>query len=134
MKSKAWRWYVLWLVVSLLAVAAFVTCRQRDMIRIVSPREEAAVAETLLGEKLSGPRYFNASFGENFEEGGPWIGVVDAMAQVPRISSERKFSPDVTHKLGMLIERMSEPHPYRSVGGERIDLTRLNLSLDSLEE
>lgn len=134
MKSKAWRWIITWVAISLLAVVCVATYRQQQSVRIVSPAEEAAVAEALLGEKLSGPRYFNATLGGIQEEGGPWIGVTEAIAQVPRIATVRKLSPGATQKLRRLIDQMTESHPYRSVGGERIDLPRLNLSLDSLEK
>ena len=134
MKSRTWRWIVTWGAISLLAVVCVAIYCRRETVRIVSPSEEAAVAEALLGEKLSGPRYFNPPVAGNKEGGGPWIGVKDAVAQVPRIATVRKLSPEATQKLKILIDQMAETHPYRAVGGERIDLTRLNLSLDSLEK
>lgn len=132
MKWNAWKWFILWGAVLLLVVAFVAKFREQDDVRIVSPREEAAVAEALLGEKLSGPRYFNLPLGKAGEEGGPWIGVSEVVDQLPRIAKERNLSGEETRKLGLLVNQMSEPHPYRVVGGERIDLTRLNLSLDSL--
>jgi hypothetical protein len=37
------------------------------------------------------------------------------------------------HAIGQLIVKLAEPHPYRVVGGRRIHLLRLNLSLDAIK-
>lgn len=132
MKSKTLSSIIVAVVIALLGVVAIVEYRQPQRVNPVSPVEETAAAQTLLAEKLSGPRYFNPITGGAVEEGGPWIDVEDAVAQVSRISAERKLGPEAAQKLSLLIDQLAEPHPFRAVGGTRINLLRLNLSLDSL--
>ncbi|GAA5119166.1 potassium-transporting ATPase subunit C [Luteolibacter yonseiensis] len=132
MKPNAWRWIITVGAAVFLAVVCVVAYLKRQDVRVVSPGEEAAIAEALLGERLSGPRYFNPVAGGGVETAGSWISVTDAMAQVSRIAGERKLDSEAVRKLELLIDRMAESHPYRAVGGERIDLPRLNLSLDSI--
>jgi hypothetical protein len=134
MKSRTLRWIIPLVVVILLVAVAMVRYRQPQGVNLVSPVEEAEVAQTLLAEKLSGSRYFNAVVGGTVEEGGPWIDVEDAVAQVSRISAERKLGREAAQKISLLIDELAEPHPFRAVGGTRINLLRLNLSLDSLEK
>jgi len=133
MKTTLWKWVVL--IVTVFAVAAAIVCYRghRDP-HPVSQGEEVAVAERLLAEKLSGPRYFNVPVSATREEGGPWIGVNEARAQVPQVAAERKLGEAGARKIERLIEKLTEPHPSRMVGGERINLPRLNLSLDEMGE
>lgn len=137
MNTKSRRWIpgcLIALVLTLAAAASIFFFYPNDhAIRPVSDRAEKATAETLLAHKLSGPRYFNASAEASPDDGGLWIDVADAWPQVPRIAAERKLGPAATRELGRLIEKLSEPHPYRVVGGERINLPRLNLSLDTIK-
>lgn len=134
MKTKACRWTIV-TVALLIAVIAigWVTYLTRG-VSPVSEKEEIAVATALLAEKLSGPRYFNAPAPGTSEEGGPWIDVADAESQLARIAAERKLRPDAIRELEQLIVKLTEPHPSRIVGGKRINLPRLNLSLDSIKE
>lgn len=132
MKSPVWRWVILTIMVVAVAVAAIVKYRAHRAVRPVSTREEVVVAETLLAEKLSGPRYFNAAISGIRDEGGPWINVTDALSQVSRVAGERMLGPEGIREIRRLIEKLTEPHPSRMVGGERINLLRLNLSLDSV--
>jgi hypothetical protein len=133
MTTKHWQW-IMGSVVAL-AVAALVCDHDpRDgAIHPVSELAEKAAAEALLAEKLSGPNYFNAPANTIPEDGQLWIDVTAAWPQVPRIAAARKLSPDDTRKVGELITKLSERHPYRVVGGERVNLLRLNLSLDAIK-
>lgn len=134
MKSTLWRWILLTSLIVAVAVVGIVKFRDHRGISPVSTREEIAVAERLLSEKLSGPRYFNVLASGIPEEGGPWINVKDARSQVERIVAERKLGPADTRKIERLIVKLTELHPSRMVGGERVNLPRLNLSLDALEK
>lgn len=134
MKTRAWRWTIA--AVALMAVVAifwisFPTLRG---ITPVSEKEEIAVATNLLVQKLSGPRYFNAPVSGISQEGGPWINAADARSQLARIAAGRNLGPEAIHELEQIILKLTEPHPSRIVGGERINLPRLNLSLDSIKE
>lgn len=115
-----------------LAIAATTFYPKHGGVHPVTPSEENAAAESALDAKLSGPGYFRVTSAIQQEGGGLWIEVDDAMSQVHRIVVARKLGPDGSRKLEMLIEQTAEPHPYRVVGGKRIDLVRLNLSLDAL--
>ena len=133
MKPKCWQWLIG--IVAAFAVAAIV-CYQYlwdGTIRPVSESAEKAAAEALLAAKLTGPGYFNASANTTLQNGELWIDVTNAWPQVPRIAAARKLDPEGTREIGRLIEKLSEPHPYRVVGGERVNLLRLNLSLDAIK-
>ncbi|MCX6866548.1 MAG: potassium-transporting ATPase subunit C [Verrucomicrobia bacterium] len=133
MKTKFWQWLIG--IVVAFAVAAIV-CYQYlwdGAIRPVSELTEKAAAVALLAAKLTGPQYFIAPPNTTLEDGELWIDVTDAWPQVPRIAAERKLDPERTRAIGRLIEKLSEPHPYRVVGGERVNLLRLNLSLDAIK-
>ena len=111
---------------------AIVQCqchRARD-ITPVSERDARTAAEQLLVQKLSGPRYFSVSY---WETGEPWITVDDARAQVQRVAAARQLDTTGQQTIRQLIDDMSEPHPHRIVGGERVRVSRLNLSLDTLK-
>ena len=133
MKSKFRRWIVLAAIVAAVTVAVIIKFQAKQSVRSVSSREEIVAAESLLARKLSGPRYFNAPLAGINEAGGPWIDVSDASSQIERIARERQLGPDATVEVRRLVEQLAEPHPYRMVGGMRINLPRLNLSLDSIK-
>ncbi len=99
----------------------------------VSIEEERAAADALLVEKLSGPSYFNAPVDTVPEDGGPWIKVHEARSQMERVITERKLGPEAARAVEQLIETMAEHHPSRVIGGMRINLPRLNLSLNSIK-
>ena len=132
MNMKAWRWILVSAVAATLTATAVVyyKCRTDDGSHPVSEQAAWAAAQQLLAQKLSGPRYFSPSYWEN---GEPWIDVQDAMSQVPRVITERNLGADAKHAIDQLIAKMSEPHPHRMVGGERINLSRFNLSLDGIK-
>ena len=132
MNHQSWRWIVAAAVAVALTAAAvgYYKCQYDDGIRPVSERAAMAAAEQVLAQKLSGPRYFSPSY---WEDGEPWIEVQDAWAQLPRVAAERILGPDGKQAIGKLIEKLAEPHPHRMVGGERINLSRFNLSLDGIK-
>ncbi|MEO5715644.1 MAG: potassium-transporting ATPase subunit C [Luteolibacter sp.] len=121
------------LVIAVIAIG-WIKYPMRHGVLPVSEREAIHAAESLLARKLSGPRYFNVPVAGIKEEGGPWIGAADARSQVPKITAERKLGPESAREIDRLIGQMTEPHPSRMVGGERINLLRLNLSLDSIKD
>jgi potassium-transporting ATPase KdpC subunit len=98
----------------------------------VSDLEERDAAELSLAERLSGPRYFHAAADTKPEEGVLWLSAEKALEQVPRIVEQRNLDQHGAAAIRQLIEDLSEPHPYRVVGGARVKLSRLNLSLDEL--
>jgi K+-transporting ATPase c subunit len=132
MNTTTRRWLII-SVIALAAVAAMVNQYPRQAaLQPVSCEEETAAAEALLAAKLSGPRYFSPQVVVALEDHGRWIWIDDACSQVPRIVAERKLGPAGEHDVRQLIVKLSEPHPYRMVGGQRVNLLRLNLSLDAL--
>lgn len=130
MKRMLWLWFILAAAVVAVAGVFMVRDQAHDRLRPVSKDEAISAAETLLVKKLSGPRYFNATADEPDQEGGPWIDVADAWAQLPRIATARKLDSEAKELVGRLIDGMAESHPHRMVGGKRFNLPRLNLSLD----
>ena len=123
-------------VVALLAIgiAGFVWFRNDRSFKIP---DEKKVGVALLAETLTGPRYFQEpEHPSEFlrGEGGPWIAPEDAKNQVERVARERGYEARQAEKLEKLIEKLTEPHPSRVMGGERIQLVRLNLALDQLKE
>jgi K+-transporting ATPase c subunit len=117
------------IVAGVLLLAPNIVHRQRFVV----PDEKAA-GVALLAEKLDGPGYFHASSPKEagpFDEGGPWISVEEAEMQVPRVVTERHLSPEKAATIKELISQLAEPHPSRTIGGERVALVRLNLALDA---
>ena len=94
------------------------------------PDEKKAAME-LLVEKQSGPRYFESVAAPD-EQGIVWIDPAAAHAQIDRVLRERGWGEPQRDKVFKLIARISEPHPSRAVGGDRVNLAKLNLALDSL--
>lgn len=121
--------------VTALAVASLGCDRHQSPCRVepVTTESEKAAEEALLAAKLSGPRYFNPRVADPAADDGRWIWLDDALSQVPRITAERNLGPDAEPALRQLLAQLAEPHPYRAVGGQRIDLLRLNLSLDEIK-
>lgn len=136
MNTKVWRWLVICTVAVAMVAAAVIAVKlipDRATVRPVNLNDERAAAENLLAAKLSGPRYFNVSPDVQPEGGVLWIDVDDALFQVPRIVAKRKLGAEAEKSVRQLIEKLSVSHPYRMVGGKRINLSRLNLSLDSIK-
>lgn len=100
--------------------------------RVPIPDEKAAGVE-LLAEKLTGPGYFSRADATE-EEGTLWLGSDKVAGQFERVVAERRFSPSEEKKLRKLIEQLKEPQPSRLIGGERVNLVRLNLALDQTRE
>lgn len=121
-----------WIVIGITVLMCVSACGKREPAP-VSIEEERAAADALLVEKLSGPRYFNAPGDTVPEDGGPWIKVHEARSQMERVIAERKLGPEGARAVELLIETMTEHHPSRVLGGTRINLARLNLSLDSIK-
>lgn len=121
-----------WIIFGVATMMVFSACGKREPTP-VSIEEERAAADALLVEKLSGPRYFNAPGDTVPEDGGPWIKVHEARSQMERVIAERKLGPEGARAVELLIETMTEHHPSRVLGGTRINLPRLNLSLDSIK-
>lgn len=121
-----------WIILGVATMMCLSACGKREPAP-VSIEQERAAADALLVEKLSGPRYFNAPVDTVPEDGGPWIKVHEARSQMARVIAERKLGPEGARAVEQLIETMTEHHPSRVLGGMRINLPRLNLSLDSIK-
>lgn len=121
-----------WTIIGAAAVMCLSSCGKQEPAP-VSIEDERATADALLVTKLSGPRYFNVPADPVPEDGGPWIKAHEARAQMPRVIAERKLGPDGARAVERLIDEMTEHHPSRVLGGTRINLPRLNLSLDSIK-
>jgi hypothetical protein len=94
--------------------------------------DEKRVAMLELENKQSGPGYFHAEPGtQPDEEGIRWIEPDKAAAQIDRVLRERKLPDGDREKIANLINEISEPHPSRTVGGNRVNLARLNVALDA---
>ena len=85
-----------------------------------------------LNDKQSGPGYFHADAGvQPDEQGILWIEPDKAAGQIDRVLRERKLDEGEREKLTKLVNETSEPYPSRTVGGNRVNLTRLNVALDA---
>lgn len=119
---------IAWIILAVALLAALggivLVLRDRPDIRPVTDEEEEAAANALFADRFSGPGYFQAASPDG------WIDHADAYAQVPEIAKARNLDAGAVTEVGRLIERMTEPHPYRSVGGGRLKASRLNLALD----
>lgn len=94
--------------------------------------DEKKVAMELLTDTLTGPGYFHAPEGIAPDEHGVvWLSPVQAGDQIDRVLRERKLDAGERAKLENLIDEVSEPHPSRTIGGDRINLARLNVALDA---
>lgn len=95
------------------------------------PNERKVAMERLV-ESQSGPEYFHRHDHAvtQDEDGVVWIDAAAAREQVDRIVAARKGDKDMKKRIHKLVDEASEPHPSRTVGGERVNLARLNLALD----
>ncbi|QJE97759.1 potassium-transporting ATPase subunit C [Luteolibacter luteus] len=95
--------------------------------------DEKKIAIERLVESQTGPAYFQSgdSAPDPDSDGVVWIDAVVARAQIDRIVAERKGDDAMKRRIDRLVDEASEPHPSRAVGGERINLARLNLALDA---
>ncbi len=135
MRTKTWGIILITAMALVVLVFAVVfTPPMRDcQARPVSVFDEKVAAERLLARQLSGPRYFTVPAGYVPDDGELWIDAGEALRQVPRIVAERKWEPGQAKVVTQIVEKLSVPHPYRVVGGDRVSLLRLNLSLDSIK-
>ena len=94
--------------------------------------DEKRVAMIALEDMQSGPGYFHAE-GDSLpdEQGIRWIDPDKAAAQIDRVLRERKLEDGEREELTKLINEVSEPHPSRTIGGNRVNLARLNVALDA---
>lgn len=133
MKSKFLPWIAVAMVAIVTAIMIIAGALRKPGPDPVSVEDARTTADAALAEKFSGPRYFNGSANTMHDEGGTWITVHEAMVQVPRIAAERKLGPEGARQIEQLIGQLGEPHPYRMIGGPRVNLVRLNLSLDAIK-
>jgi len=94
--------------------------------------DEKKVAMEQLVDRQTGPGYFHAPDPAPDENGIVWIDPASAGDQIEGILRERKRDAADAVKLEKLIEETSAPHPSRVVGGNRINVARLNVALDAL--
>jgi hypothetical protein len=93
--------------------------------------DEKKIAMERLVESQSGPRYFQVQDATPDEQGEVWIDIIAAREQVERIVRERKGDDAMKGWIYKLIDEAAEPHPSRTVGGERASLAKLNVALDA---
>ena len=93
--------------------------------------DENKIAMERLVESQSGPRYFQAQDATPDEQGVVWIDVTAAREQVERIVREREGDEAMKERINKLIDKAAQPHPSRTVGGERASLAKLNIALDA---
>jgi len=96
--------------------------------------DEKSAGVALLAKQQAGPGYFHEVKADPtpFDTGGPWIALDEVQRQKERVVRERKMDEAQAKALDQLISQLSETHPSRAVGGERIQLVKLNLALDKL--
>lgn len=92
--------------------------------------DEKAAGVALLAEKLSGPGYFQSTSAP--EKKSIYISRENALKQMSRVLTERHWDTSRTQELETLIDRVTEPPPYRMLGEDHVNLVRLNLALDEL--
>lgn len=93
--------------------------------------DEKVVAERLLAEKLTGPRYFK--LGEStVETPHPYLSSFQARQQIEGVAKERGLDAEGVKKVEALIDQLTEPPPSRAIGTDRVNVWRLNLALDEL--
>jgi len=92
--------------------------------------DEKAAGVALLAEKLSGPGYFQSTAAP--EKKSIHISRDDAIKQIARVLAERHWEASRAQELETLVERVTEPPPYRMLGEDHVNLVRLNLALDAL--
>ena len=130
MSRKEWCW--VFVAIALVVGGGMYLVRNSHFGEKPVTAEEAAVAaDRLLADKLSGPRYFSASDAEINQDGGPWIEITEALRQLPSVAAERGVAAEKQEELKRMILRLAESNPSRAIGGSRINLNQLNLTLDS---
>lgn len=120
------------LVVTFFVLTLYLWPRHGDEVGPVSKHDQSRAAASLLAEKLSGPGYFVAPEGTPVDESGPWISPAEALRQLPSVITERKLPAGLRADLEKIIADLTEEPPSRITGAARVNLSRLNLSLDKL--
>jgi K+-transporting ATPase ATPase C chain len=97
--------------------------------------DDKRTAMILLEETQSGPGYFHPAdpAAAPDEQGVFWLTPAQAIDQIDRVMRERKLDESEREKLSKLINETCEPHPSRTIGGDRIRVTRLNVALDAMK-
>ena len=94
--------------------------------------DEKREAMIELSDKQAGPGYFLAEAGtQPDEQGFLWTDPDKVTAQIDRVLRERKLDDSQRETLTKLINEVSEPQPSRTIGGNRVNLARLNVALDA---
>ena len=94
--------------------------------------DEKREAMIELSDKQAGPGYFHAEAGTQPDEQGIlWTDPDKVTAQIERVLRERKLDDSEREKLTKLINEVTEPQPSRTIGGNRVNLARLNVALDA---
>ncbi|MEK7951787.1 potassium-transporting ATPase subunit C [Luteolibacter soli] len=95
--------------------------------------DEKRVAMIDLEDKQSGPGYFHADSATQPDENGiRWLEPDQAKQQIDRVLHDRKLDESNRKQLAKLIGEVSEPYPSRTIGGNRINIARLNVALDAM--
>lgn len=128
---------IITILVALVALLGISIVRYGKMLeeRALKIPDEKVAGVELLSRKLSGPGYFQdvtKNPAAIAEDEGPWITPDGARAQFDRVVRERKFGGDQADQIDKLIEKLTEPHPSRLVGSDRINLNKLNLAVDQI--
>ena len=122
--------FIAGLLLASIAAVWWFTGRGRDGEPPIPDEKRVAMIE--LENQQAGPGYFHAEAGmQPDEEGIRWIEPDKAAAQIDRVLRERKLEESDREKLTKLIDEVSEPHPSRTIGGNRVNLARLNVALDA---
>ena len=97
--------------------------------------DEKRVAMIELQDQQTGPRYFHPDdlSAVPDEQGILWMPPDRAATQIDRVIRERKLEESARAKLDKLINEITEPHPSRVIGGERVNVARLNVALDAMK-
>ena len=97
--------------------------------------DDKRTAMILLQETQSGPGYFHPADPATApdEEGIFWLTPAQANEQIDRVMRERRLGEGEREKLSKLINEACEPHPSRTIGGDRVRVTRLNVALDAMK-
>lgn len=132
MKPRAVHWLALLGVIVIAATLVAITWYQRREMKRLP--DERVIGSQLVVEKLSGPRYFQENIQERGADGEPVIFPDEAHAQVTRVVKERSWNAEQERKLHQLIDKLTEEPASRMVGRVRVNLARLNLALDQLQQ
>lgn len=112
------------------SAVAYCTRSHQEEAKLSIP-DEKVVAEQLLAEKLTGPRYFKLEE-DTAETPHPYLSPFQARQQIERVAKVRHMDAGGVSKVEALIDKLTEPPPSRAIGTDRVNVWRLNLALDEL--